>query len=264
MFTLVGVYFLVIYEGLKIGKHFNNQLLTETQIGNIAGLLVAPWGFWMYLFFVLGIWRLRLAKGKILLLSIVIVPIVLTLLTGVVGFARTYVYWLPFVLLLSAYGMTEVFFGILKQTRSLSYGLGVGVIFLLIFFPAKKISKHYENRNNGSLVVGGPNATLSEASQTAVWVEENIPEDNLVVISTGGPESSVLNRYMGEKVTERMVHFARGEELRKVIFIAHQDVPPEKYPFTPWVHDRILKLPASRFNKIYSREPWCIRTRFKD
>jgi len=192
MFALVGVYFLVIYEGLKIGKHFNNQLLTETQIGNIAGLLVAPWGFWMYLFFALGIWRLRLAKGKILLLSAVIVPIVLTLLTGVLGFARTYVYWLPFVLLLSAYGMTEVFFAVLKQTRGLSYGLGVGVIFLLIFSPAKKISKHYENRNNGSLVVGGPNATLSEASQTAVWVEENIPEDNLIVISTGGPESSVL------------------------------------------------------------------------
>ena len=252
MFALVGVYFLVIYEGLKIGKHFNNQLLTETQIGNIAGLLVAPWGFWMYLFFVLGIWRLRLAKGKILLLSVVIVPIVLTLLTGVVGFARTYVYWLPFVLLLSAYGMTEVFFAVLKQTRGLSYGLGVGVIFLLIFSPAKKISKHYENRNNGSLVVGGPNATLSEASQMAVWVEENIPEDNLIVINTGGSESSVLNRYMGKKVTERMVRFARGEELRKIIFIAHQDMPPEKYPFTPWVHDRILKLPASRFNKIYS------------
>jgi hypothetical protein len=206
----------------------------------------------MYLFFVLGIWRLRLAKGKILLLSVVIVPIVLTLLTGVVGFARTYVYWLPFVLLLSAYGMTEVFFAVLKQTRGLSYGLGVGVIFLLIFSPAKKISKHYENRNNGSLVVGGPNATLSEASQMAVWVEENIPEDNLIVINTGGSESSVLNRYMGKKVTERMVRFARGEELRKIIFIAHQDMPPEKYPFTPWVHDRILKLPASRFNKIYS------------
>ena len=29
-------------------------------------------------------------------------------------------------------------------------------------------------------------------------------------------------------------------------------MPPEKYPFIPWVHDRILKLPASRFNKIYS------------
>ena len=126
--------------------------------------LIAPWGFWMYLFFALGIWRLRLAKGKILLLSVVI--IVLTLLTGVVGFARTYVYWLPFVLLLSAYGMTEVFFGILKQTRSLSYGLGVGVLFLLIFFPAKKISK--QKIEIISLVVGGPNATLSEASQTAV------------------------------------------------------------------------------------------------
>ena len=252
MFALVGVYFLVIYEGLKIGKHFYNQLLTEAQIGNIAELLVAPWGFWMYLFFALGIWRLRLAKGKILLLSVVIVPIVLTLLTGVVGFARTYVYWLPFVLLLSAYGMTEVFFAVLKQTRGLSYGLGVGVIFLLIFSPAKKISKHYENRNNGSLVVGGPNAILSEASQTAVWVEENIPEDNLIVISTGGPESSVLNRYMKKNVLARMTHFARGGELKKIVFIAHQGMPPDKYPFVPIVQERKLKLPASRLNKIHS------------
>jgi len=252
MFSLIAVYFLVIYEGLKIGKQFNNQPLTEAQIGNIAGLLVAPWGFWMYLFFALGIWRLRLAKGKILLLSAVIVPIVLTLLTGVLGFARTYVYCLPFVLLLSAYGMTEVFFAVLKQTRGLSYGLGVGVIFLLIFSPAKKISKHYENRNNGSLVVGGPNATLSEASQTAVWVEENIPEDNLIVISTGGPESSVLNRYMKKNVLARMTHFARGGELKKIVFIAHQGMPPDKYPFVPIVQERKLKLPASRLNKIHS------------
>ena len=252
MFSLIAVYFLVIYEGLKIGKQFNNQPLTEAQIGNIAGLLVAPWGLWMYLFFALGIWRLRLAKEKILLLSVVIVPIVLTLLTGVVGFARTYVYWLPFVLLLSAYGMTEVFFAVLKQTRGLSYGLGVGVIFLLIFSPAKKISKHYENRKNGSLVVGGPNATLSEASQTAVWVEENIPEDNLIVISTGGPESSVLNRYMKKNVLARMTHFARGGELKKIVFIAHQGMPPDKYPFVPIVQERKLKLPASRLNKIHS------------
>ena len=83
--------------------------------------------------------------------------------------------------------MTEVFFSVQKKLSGLSYGLGVGVIFLLIFSPAKKISKHYENRNNGSLVVGGPNATLSDASQMAVWVEENIPKDNLIVISTGGP-----------------------------------------------------------------------------
>ena len=252
MFSLIAVYFLVIYEGLKIGKQFNNQPLTEAQIGNIPGLLVAPWGFWMYLFFALGIWRLRLAQGKILLLSAVIVPILLTLLTGVLGFARTYVYCLPFVLLLSAYGMTEFFFAVLKQTRGLSYGLGVGVIFLLIFSPAKKISKHYENRNNGSLVVGGPNATLSEASQTAVWVEENISEDNLIVISTGGPESSVLNRYMKKNVLARMTHFARGGELKKIIFIAHQGMPPDKYPFVPIVQERKLKLPASRLNKIHS------------
>ena len=252
MFAIIGVYFLKIYEGLRLGRQLYSQPLAETQIGNIAGLLVAPWGFWIYLFFVLGAWRLRLTKERALLLSVVLVPIVLTLATGTLGFGRTYVYWLPFILLLSAYGMTEFFFLVLKQTRGLSYGLGVGVVFLLIFSPAKKISKHYENRNNGSLVVGGPNATLSDASQMAVWVEENIPKDNLIVISTGGPQSSVLNRYMDKNVVERMTHIARGGKLKKIIFIAHKDMPPEKYPFIPITQERRLKLPKSRLKNIQS------------
>ena len=49
-----------------------------------------------------------------------------------------------------------------------------------------------------------------------------------------------------------MIYFARGGELRKIIFIAHQDMPPEKYPFVPMFKDRMLKLPASRLNKIHS------------
>jgi len=252
MFAIIGIYFLTIYESLILGKQLYSQPLTEAQIGKITGLLVAPWGFWVYLFFALGAWRLRLTKERALLLSVVLVPSVLTLLTGAVGFERTYVYWLPFVLLLSAYGMTEFFFSVLKQKRGLSYGLGVGVIFLLIFSPAKEISKYYENRNNGSLVVGGPNATLSDASQMAVWVEENIPKDNLIVISTGGPQSSVLNRYMDKNVVERMTHIARGGKLKKIIFIAHKDMPPEKYPFVSITHERILKLPKSRLKNIHS------------
>ena len=83
-------------------------------------------------------------------------------------------------------------------------------------------------------------------------MEENIPEDNLIVISTGGPESSVLNRYMNKNVLARMTHFARGGELKKIVFIAHQGMPPDKYPFVPIVRERKLKLPASRLNKIHS------------
>jgi len=62
----------------------------------------------------------------------------------------------------------------------------------------------------------------------------------------------VLNRYMGETVLKRMTYFARGGELKKVVFISHQDMPPEKYPFVPLVKERMLRLPASRFNKIHS------------
>ena len=92
MFAIIGIYFLTIYEGLLLSKQLYSQPLTKAQIGKITGLLVAPWGFWMYLFFALGAWRLRLTKERALLLSVVLVPSVLTLLTGTVGFERTYVY----------------------------------------------------------------------------------------------------------------------------------------------------------------------------
>ena len=252
MFALIGVYSLFIYEGLKHTIDVHPLILDGARIANITGFLVAPWGFWVYLFFALGAWQLTRARERILFLAVILVPIVLTLVTGVVGFARIYIYWLPFVILLSAHGMTEVFLWLKEKIGNPVYGLGLGFVFLLAFFSVKQISKHYAARDNGSLVVAGPNATLSEASQIAVWVDENIPEDNLIVISTGGPESSVLNRYMAKKVLKRMIYFARGGELRKIVFIAHQDMPPEKYPFVPMFKDRMLKLPASRFNKIHS------------
>ena len=187
MFAWIGIYFLIIYEQLKHTRDLHPLLLDGPRIGNITELLVAPWGFWMYLFFALGAWRLRGRRERILFLAVIMVPIVLTLGTGVVGFARHYIYWLPFVLLLSAYGITEVFLQLKKKIGSPVYGLGLGFVFLLVFFAVKQTTKLYTARDNGSWVRAGPNATLSEASQMAVWGDENIPEDNLIVISTGGP-----------------------------------------------------------------------------
>jgi len=57
---------------------------------------------------------------------------------------------------------------------------------------------------------------------------------------------------MDKNVVERMTHIARGGKLKKIIFIAHKDMPPEKYPFIPITQERRLKLPKSRLNKIQS------------
>ena len=252
MFALIAVYFLVIYEQLKYGKDIQPQSLDGKRIFEIGELLVAPWGFFMYLFFTIGAWRLRGARERIVFASIFFIPMILTVITGALGYARIYIYWLPFIFLLSAYGMTEVIVWLKKKTGKLVYGLGVGVIFFLVFLPAKKINEYFESRNNGSLVVAGPNVTMSEAAKMAVWVNENISKNNLIVISVGGPESSVLNKYMNKKVLERMTYFSRGGILEKIIFIAHQDMPPDEYPFIPMVQERILRLPSSLVNKIHS------------
>ena len=252
MFALIAVYFLVIYEQLKYGKDIQPQSLDGKKIFEITELLVAPWGFFMYLFFTIGAWRLKEVRERIIFASVFLIPMILTVITGVVGYARIYIYWLPFIFLLSAYGMTEVIVWLKNKTGKLVYGLGVGVIFFLVFLPAKKINEYFESRNNGSLVVAGPNVTMSEAAKMAVWVNENISKNNLIVISVGGPESSVLNKYMNKKVLERMTYFSRGGILEKIIFIAHQDMPPDEYPFIPMVQERILRLPSSLVNKIHS------------
>ena len=252
MFALIAVYFLVIYEQLKYGKDIQPQSLDGKRIFEIGELLVAPWGFFIYLFFTIGAWRLKEVRERIIFGSVFLIPMILTVITGALGYARIYIYWLPFIFLLSAYGMTEVIVWLKKKTGKLVYGLGVGVIFFLVFLPAKKINEYFESRNNGSLVVAGPNVTMSEAAKMAVWVNENISRNNLIVISVGGPESSVLNKYMNKKVLERMTYFSRGGILEKIIFIAHQDMPPDEYPFIPMVQERILRLPSSLVNKIHS------------
>ena len=252
MFALIAVYFLVIYEQLKYGKDIQPQSLDGKKIFEITELLVAPWGFFIYLFFTIGAWRLKEVRERIIFASVFLIPMILTVITGALGYARIYIYWLPFIFLLSAYGMTEVIVWLKNKTGKLVYGLGVGVIFFLVFLPAKKINEYFESRNNGSLVVAGPNVTMSEAAKMAVWVNENISKNNLIVISVGGPESSVLNKYMNKKVLERMTYFSRGGILEKIIFIAHQDMPPDEYPFIPMVQERILRLPSSLVNKIHS------------
>jgi hypothetical protein len=143
MFALIAVYFLVIYEQLKYGKDTQPQSLDGARIGEIAELLVAPWGLWLYLFFAIGIWRLKRIRERVVFASVFFIPMILTLITGVVGYARIYVYWLPFVLFLSAYGMIEIVSWLKKQIGNLVYGLGVGVVFILIFYSAKQITKYY-------------------------------------------------------------------------------------------------------------------------
>ena len=73
-FVLVGVYFLVIYEGLKYGKSVHPLPIDGERIRRIMHFLVAPWGPWMYLFFAFGFWRLREKRKKALFTIIFTVP----------------------------------------------------------------------------------------------------------------------------------------------------------------------------------------------
>ena len=76
MFAFVGIYFLIIYEGLKYGKNIHPLALDGAKVARIAEFLVAPWGFCMYLFFILVLLELQLIMGN---QNIEVLPILLDL-----------------------------------------------------------------------------------------------------------------------------------------------------------------------------------------
>ena len=119
LFGVICGYFLYILEDLKraigseknYGKLFGidpDMSFNLARFTDIFPSLIHPWNTWLYLFLVYGLVCLYRTRGFILFVSLIISPIILTLLSGLQGPARVYAYWLPFFLLLIGFGMGKL------------------------------------------------------------------------------------------------------------------------------------------------------------
>ena len=91
IFTLI--YLFNIYEGLKWGvDNYSNPEIRLKKYYEISQFLVSPWGSWFYLPLIYGWFYLNTKKLNLYFLSLIIVPLLLTVITDVVGFARIYIF----------------------------------------------------------------------------------------------------------------------------------------------------------------------------
>jgi len=85
---------------MSLGSYFERLI-------DFFGTFISPWSAWFYLFLLLGIVRLYKTKEFNLLVCIFIIPNIINLVSGSIGPARVYIYWLPFILLLIGFGIAE-------------------------------------------------------------------------------------------------------------------------------------------------------------
>jgi hypothetical protein len=104
------LYLLSIREGLNAGiANYSQPTLNLMGLLEIGKFLFAPWGLWFFLLFILGLFSFKGNKNFLFIAALLGVPVVLTVVSGVVGFPRVYIYFLPFLLMVAGVGIESQF-----------------------------------------------------------------------------------------------------------------------------------------------------------
>jgi len=225
--TLTAGYFLVIYDDLvsgietykkysKVYLHTDLTAGTTRQYQEIFRNLAQPWGLWLYLPVLYGLWALnRTQRGFFLIL--LITPALLAILSGMLGPARAYAYLLPFYFLLAALGLDKGI-GLLCRfmppyfNRVLTVSLGL--VFLIPSFFSHA-SDYLSKRDIKS-------ATMAESREALRYAQNETTEHELLVISF---DDMALRRTLEPLVAKRMLNIFRDRQLDGITYLGHRDIP---------------------------------------
>ena len=126
----------------KLFDNIDDLSISLERFSDVLISMVSPWGPWLYLLLIFGLLRLIKTKGFIMYTSLFLVPIALILLSGLLGPPRVYIYWLPFVLTLIAFGATEAFYLIKnKYSNPPAYSLAIVFLVAIIIKPVMRAPK---------------------------------------------------------------------------------------------------------------------------
>ncbi|MBT5633119.1 MAG: hypothetical protein HOJ13_10355 [Nitrospina sp.] len=233
VFGAAGAYLLSIYADLqravvgsknqyKLFYNIDDLSISWERFSDVLISMVSPWGLWLYLFLIFALLRLIKTKGFLLVAVLFIVPILLVSLSGLLGPPRVYVYWLPFVLTLVAFGVTETFNLIKnKYSSQLSYSLSAVFLVAIVINPVMTYSENLSS-------VGSPSGTtFEEAKDAAGFVKNSMSDHDLIVI----PYSDrVLRYYLEEQVGKNMLNIIQSGRMGRLIFLGPSDIPPHEFP----------------------------------
>ncbi len=221
-FLTVG-YLLINYADIKASADaYNRGDIQWEHLQQIAGFLVSPWGLWLYIFFIIGFFseiKKQIRYGFLALFSI---PIAFTLASGIVGFARVYIYFSPFVFMLVSIGIFALYEKFKALNKNLAYAFSGFSLLWVLSQPFLALSTYYPER------VQGENGYMVDATQLREYFD-NKPFNILPVIMNAAPGRSILNHYLGENIWERIKLFAVGKQVENFLFITQKGMPPNKY-----------------------------------
>jgi len=227
LMTLIAVYFFIIYDDLLIGiesykvfleQHKNSGSISGSfqQFYEVISDLSRPWGLWIYLPVLYGIWTINdIQRG--LFLIILGTPFLLVILSGMMGPPRVYIYVLPFLILLAAVGIEKIVALLPRSIPSYFKSVLVAIIYLALFIPS--ISSHAQTYLGTR---GIEYATMKESREVFSYLKNHTSKYELLVIPI---DDMALRRALEPLVAKQMLGIFKDGTLDRITFIGHRNVP---------------------------------------
>ena len=234
LFGVICGYFLYILEDLKRAiateKNFGKFFGIDPEMGfslsrftDIFLTLISPWHTWLYMFLFYGLICLYKTRGFVLFVSLIISPIILILLSGLLGPPRVYIYWLPFFLILIGFGMGELLiYAKSKFSSFLAYYIATIILAVIIFYPLASHSDRFFQWPPNQEVT-----TLKDAKTAIAYIKKNTSRHDLIIVPFS---DRVLRYYTGEDIALKMLSIIQEGHLNNIFFLGPSEMPPYKIP----------------------------------
>lgn len=233
LFGMVGGYLANIYTDLqravvgnknfyKLFDNIDDLSINLERFSDVLTAMVSPWGTWLYLLLIIGLLRLIKTQGFLFYSILFIVPIALISFSGLLGPPRVYIYWLPFVLTLVAFGAAEVFYFIKDKYSNLpAYSLALVFLTAIVIKPVMTFS---ENLSSVGTKFG---TTMEDAKKAARFIKKYGSPSDLIVIPYS---DNVLRYYLEEHVAQNMLNILQEGRLDNILFLGSSEIPPHEFP----------------------------------
>ena len=231
---LTAGYFLNIYDDLISGiesyknyfkafYHADLSAGTPQQYLEVAENLAQPWGLWLYLPVLCGLWALNRTQRSFFIF-LFIIPALLVVFSGMLGPPRTYAYLIPFYILLAALGIDKSI-GFLSRFTS-PYFNKILTVSLGLFFLIPSFFSHTSDYLSKRDTV---HATMAESREVLRYVQKETTDHELLVISF---DDAILRHTLEPLVAKKMLNIFRDRQLDGITYLGHRNTPVSRISST--------------------------------
>jgi hypothetical protein len=245
-FFLIAVYLIINLEDLQLSAQANSRGNFQwVHFKGIAEFLVSPWGIWLYPIFIVGFFSNLKKDIRYAIFALILIPAALSLVTGIIGFARIYIYLAPFILMMVSIGIISLIDTIRSSNKNLGYIVSAFTFIWLIYLPISSLPLYYSQRmqyGNGYM-------------KDAIKIREhfnNEPLNILPVITNTATGRSILIHYLGENISKRIRLISAGKKIERILFISQNDTPPNEYQLDQVFNDVGFNIPQKSIKLIKS------------